>query len=304
MNPALIERANAVHWEWMVYLEMWIAGIAAGAYATAALLEWFGQGRSPIARAAHLLTMPLMALAALLLIVDLSRPERFFHMIVQVKTWLPSFKPWSPMSIGSWLVLAFPVFAFVSFVDALIDRGMFRLGSWRRERTLHGSSLGRIWATLGGLLALGVGTYSGVLLSASEFPGWADSSLIGALFVVTALATGMAALLVISGLGRAVAPPDLRDLARAATFMVVWQMVLLVMFVISLGPSGARVYLTGPYLLALIGAAILAGIAPIALLRFGATRLRPATAALGGITMLLGGFLLRYAIVMGPQAHG
>ena len=100
----MIDRVNHVDWGALVYLEMFVAGIAAGAYATAAILELFGRGRSPIARAAHLLTFPLMAIAGLLLIVDLSRPERFWHMMVQSKTLFPMLKPWSPMSLGSWLV--------------------------------------------------------------------------------------------------------------------------------------------------------------------------------------------------------
>jgi len=300
----VIDRVNHVDWGALVYLEMFVAGIAAGAYAIAAILELFGRGRSPIARAAHLLTFPLMAIAGLLLIVDLSRPERFWHMIVQSKTLFPMLKPWSPMSLGSWLVLLFPAFAFVSFVDALVDRGMFRLGGWRHGQTLHGSGVGPVWAVLGGLTALGVGIYSGVLLSVSQFPGWADAPLIPGLFVATALATGMGALLLFTALGRRTEPVDLQDLARASTMVIVWQMLLLLLFVLTMGRTGFEVFLTGSTLLAIIGAVLLGGIVPLILLRFGAARLRPGTAALAAVMVLIGGFLVRYAVVMGPQLHG
>src|SRR5687768_17305142 len=103
MPGLLLERVNAVHWDWLVYLEMFVAGVAAGAYVVAALLEWTGRGRSPLARAAHGLVFPLILVATFLLIVDLGRPGRFLHMVVESKTLQPMWKPWSPMSLGAWL---------------------------------------------------------------------------------------------------------------------------------------------------------------------------------------------------------
>src|SRR5438105_2144933 len=170
----LLDRFNSMHWDWLVYLEMFVAGIAAGAYMVAALLEWGGRGRSPLARSAHAIAFPLVALAGLLLAVDLSRPERFWHMVIQSNTMLPMFKYWSPMSFGSVLLLLFGAITFVSFVDFLIGRGLFGLGPWRSETTLHGSVLGRIWALLGLLAGFGIAAYSGILLSATNIPGWGD----------------------------------------------------------------------------------------------------------------------------------
>lgn len=300
----MIPRTNDVHWEGLVYVEMFIAGIAAGAYAIGALLELFGRGRSSVARASHLLALPLMAMAAFLLILDLSRPERFLHMIVQSKTLLPMFKPWSTMSMGSWLVMLFPAFAFVSFVDALIARGTFSLPGWRRDRTVHGSAFGKVWAALGGLAALGVGTYSGVLLGATQFPGWADSPLIGALFVATALATGMAALLLIASIGAGAESADRRDLVRGSAMVILWQLMMLVVFLVTMRPGGYAVFLTGLPLVAFILAAVIGGIVPLFLLRFGAGRVRPATTALVAVMVLVGGFLVRFGVVIGPQRYG
>ncbi len=50
-QAAGVTRANEVHWDWLVYLEMFLAGIAAGAYVMAAILSLLGRGRSPLARA-------------------------------------------------------------------------------------------------------------------------------------------------------------------------------------------------------------------------------------------------------------
>jgi formate-dependent nitrite reductase membrane component NrfD len=179
----MLERETLVHWSWLVYLEMFVAGTAAGAYVTAAILELLGRGRSPLARTAHLVAFPLLGLAGLLLIVDLQRPERFWHMLVQSERLLPMLKWWSPMSAGSWGLMLFGGFAFVSFVDALISLDQLRFFGWRAGRTLHGSWLGGLWSILGGIAAFFVGGYSGVLLNVTNIPLWRDTAFLGALFV-------------------------------------------------------------------------------------------------------------------------
>jgi formate-dependent nitrite reductase membrane component NrfD len=293
-------RVNAAHWDWLIYLEMFVAGVAAGAYATAALLEFMGRGRSSAARTGHLLAFPLMLLAALLLTLDLSRPERFWHMVLQSKTLLPMFKPWSPLSLGVWLVLLFPALAFVSFVDALIARRVLRIGGWRYDRTLHGTPLGLIWSGVTAVIALGVAAYSGVLLSTTNFGGWSDTPLIGALFVATAAATGMAAVLLVESSRRQTDWDDVVGLLRTETALVVWELVVLVIFVATMGRSGWSVFLSGWSLLAII-VAVLLGMALPLLIRFRERVPRPSMVALFAALILLGGFLLRYAIVMGPQ---
>jgi protein NrfD len=294
-------RYNAAHWDWLVYLEMFVAGVAAGAYATATLLELFGRGRSPLARVAQLIPFPLMVLAGLLLTVDLARPERFWHMILQSETLRPMLKPWSPMSVGSWLVLLFPVFAFVSFVDALIGRGVFALGGWNQRQTLHGTLTGLLWAVVGSLLALAVASYSGVLLSTTNFGGWSDSPFIGALYVATAAVTGLGAVLLIGALTRQADAEDVVGLLRVGTGLICWQALVLAVFLLTLGLNGWAVFLSGISLLALLGAIVIGIVIPL-VVRLAGRSLQPGTTALFAVLVLVGGFLLRYAIVIAPQA--
>jgi polysulfide reductase chain C len=144
-----------IGWGWEVYVEMYLAGIAVGAYLTAAILEFYGRGNSPIARAAHLISLPLILVATFLLVWKLERSERFWHMIIQSEQIpMPMFKWWAPISIGAWALMAFSAFTAVSFIDALIVRDWFRLGPWRPGRLLHGSLLGKIWMAGGAPLAL------------------------------------------------------------------------------------------------------------------------------------------------------
>ena len=42
-------------------------------------------------------------------------------MLIESNTYRPMFKYWSPMSIGSWALLIFGLFALVSFLGALAE---------------------------------------------------------------------------------------------------------------------------------------------------------------------------------------
>jgi formate-dependent nitrite reductase membrane component NrfD len=297
----LEERTNVVHWTWLVYLEMFVAGIAGGAFVAATILELTGQGRSRAARTAHLIAFPLMAIAGLLLIVDLKRPERFWHMVVMNERLLPMFKPWSPMSLGTWLILLFSAVTFVSFLDALIARRLIRLGGWRYDRTLHGGPLGVAWSLVGALLGLAVGIYSGVLLSVTSVPGWAQTWMIPAVYAATAMTTGVAAVLLVEAL-RGHADPDVLGLADANVWLIGWWLLTVIVFMVALVGGGAGVFLTSIPLLAILAGIVLAGIVPLALRAFRPVG-QTGTLALSAALVLVGGFLVRYAIVMAPRLH-
>jgi formate-dependent nitrite reductase membrane component NrfD len=268
----------------------------------AALLELSGRGRSPAARTAHLIAFPLMALAGILLIFDLNRPLRFWHMIVQAERFLPMLKPWSPMSLGSWLLLLFSGVTFVSFVDALVARRIFRLGGWRYDRTLHGGPLGVAWSTVGTVLACGVGIYSAVLMTTSAFPGWSHLSVVPAVYVATALITGVAAVVLVQAI-RGQLDADTLSLDRANLWLIGWWLILVVVFLLTLmGRRDASVYLGDVSLVAILAGTLLAGILPLIL--HAIRPLGPAGRLAGSAALvLIGGFLLRYGIVMGPQLH-
>lgn len=298
----LLARLNEVHWTWLVYLEMFVAGVAAGAIVAAGILELSGRGRSAAARSAHLLAFPLMALAGVLLIVDLSRPERFWHMVIMSERHLPMLKPWSPMSAGTLLLSAFSGTCFVSFVDALIGARRLRLGGWRHDHTLHGGSLGIAWAVISALLAVGVGIYSAVLLTTSAIPGWAHQTVISAVYIATALMTGMAAVVLIQALRRQI-DADVLGLERATSWLIGWWLVTMLIFLLALvGNASARIFLTGLPLVAILAAMALAGVLPLAVALF--RPLAPAARlSLSSVLVLAGGFLVRYAIVTAAQAH-
>ena len=65
-------------------------------------------------------------------VADDQRPLRFWHMLIESNTFQPMFKSWSPMSIGSWALLIFGIFAFISFLGALADANRIAWAAWRK----------------------------------------------------------------------------------------------------------------------------------------------------------------------------
>lgn len=294
-------RDNPIGWNWEVYMEMFVVGIAAGAYLIAMLLELFGRGRSPIARTAHLVAPPLALVGTALLIYKLERSERFLNMVVQSENipW-PMFKWWSPISFGSWLLMAFSVVATISFLDALIDRNWARIGPWYQDHTIHGSVIGKVVAVVGIVLALLLGAYSGALLSVTAVPGWQDTVFIGALFVGVSAATGAALLLLLQAIFRSGPLDEVDSLSRFGSLAVLWELLLLIALALSLGSALSFVLSSVRTIVAATAGVILLLVA-LPLLYF---RLLPSDSIRLGLAsslVLVSGFLIRYTMVMGPQ---
>ena len=101
-------------------------------------------------------------------------------MLIESNTYRPMFKYWSPMSIGSWALLIFGIFALVSFLGALADAKRIPWAAWRK---VHPPSLlGRFIAAIGGIFGFYVAGYTGVLLAVTNRPIWSDTPLLGMLF--------------------------------------------------------------------------------------------------------------------------
>jgi len=81
-------------WQWLIVFYFFLGGIAGGAYFLAVLIDLFGDPADrPLARLGYLVAFPLSVVCGVLLIVDLYRPERFWHMMLQSETLRPMFKP-------------------------------------------------------------------------------------------------------------------------------------------------------------------------------------------------------------------
>lgn len=287
------------HWYWYIIFYFFLGGLAAGVAFIGALAMLFGglQMR-PVVRLAALIPLPLALICTVILIIDLGRPERFLHMIIQSETWQPMFKYWSPMSYGSWILMLFSGLATVNFVAAVWgDRGGI-LG-WL-PRLLGGGIIGTVFQSLILLASYGLGSYVGALLSASNQLFWSDTPLIGALFFASAIGAGLS-LLMLFLLWRGTASHELIErLELADNWAIGLELLAIVALFISLGS------LAGPLIGSVYGIVIIAGTGLVGLVLPFGLHLRPrllgwASPIIAAALTLAGGFALRWAIVMAAQ---
>jgi protein NrfD len=297
---------TAPHWQWYIVLYFFLGGLAAGSYFLAAMIDLFGRPEDrPLARLGYYVALPLVAICGLLLIVDLNKPLRFWHMLIQRNTFEPMFKPWSPMSSGSWALMIFGFFALLSFLGALADDDRrwpvfdrWR-GVWRSFRPLGGASTaGRIIAVIGGIAGFYVAGYTGVLLAVTNRPIWSDTPLLGMLFVASAASTS-AALMILLAHRSGWSMPGIVDLHRFDDVVLVVEFVVLIAVIGSLGRV-AIAWLNVWGALLLIGVVILGMAAPLAL-SWRARRGRPLNLVTSSVLVLLGGFLLRLVVIFSSE---
>ena len=284
-------------WAWLIVLYFFFGGLAGGSYFLAALIDLFGRPEErPLARVGYYIAFPCIVLSAILLTLDLTRPDRFWHMLVQSNTYRPMFKYWSPMSIGSWALLIFGFFSLLSFVGALVEDDRL---AWQTGRRLRGPGiLSRIIAVIGGIFGFYVASYTGVLLAVTNRPIWSDTPLLGLLFVVSA-ASISAALMILVARRTALTTSGVLALHRFDAWVVALELIVLIILMISLGPV-FRSLLNAWGLLLLIGVILLGMIIPLAL---SARRqwLGDNNITAFAVLVLIGGFILRLVIVFSAQ---
>src|SRR5512133_1635342 len=314
---------HELNWGLLIVIYLFLGGLSAGLFFAAGLanyLEVDGQPAYPrVARMGALLAPWPVAIGSALLILDLGNWYRFYKLFVHCR--------WErPMSIGSWLLTAFTVIAFVYCFAWLPEDWRQKLFSkvpptWKQVHRLNVdlSAHRKTIAMVGFPFSIGVGIYTGVLLGAvSARPFW-NTNLVAQMFLFSALSSGAAALLLAMVLNRK-APAEKHEIKFLVTLDVVF--ISLELFIIlpylihgqlsSLAVKQAlSLILGGPYTFVFCGPFLVMGLlVPLAIEvyelapnifkghEFHGSRNLALTAA--GL-VLIGGFLLRYIFVYAGQ---
>lgn len=287
------------HWEWWLIFYFYLGGIAAGAYFMAALIELVGSEQDrELAKIAYYIAFPLVLICTVLLILDLGRPERFWHMMLQSETLRPMFKYWSPMSIGSWALAIFGGLSFLSFMGVLAEDSRFGLGRFSGlARRLHHGPIGVLFELLAAGVGFFIASYTGALLTATNQPFWSDSPVLGGLFLASAASTGIATMVLLRR--RSAAHDSLERLETADAWAIVLELAMLAAFLISLGALALPLIRSSYGLLLLLGTGGIGLLLPL-LLRF-APGLGSRRMTIAAVLVLIGGFVLRYSVLMAGQ---
>jgi formate-dependent nitrite reductase membrane component NrfD len=310
--------AGPPDWTWYILFYFFLAGLAGGAYVIATLLRHWGEpSDEPAARLGYLIAFPVTLVCPILLAVDLGKPIRFWHMLVNTTAGAEglNFKVRSPMSVGSWALLVFGLFAAVSFLEVLVHDRVIRLPLADRAVRLLDGAAGKAWNVVGAALGLFVAGYTGVLLAVSNQPVWSDSWTLGGLFLASGL-SGSAALLALLVRYRPEAQASAGVLTLSERLFALLELALIVVFALTLIPAGTIGDAFGfPWIL--LWLVVLVGLAPglgalatrrLAVAGHGTATSQEALAAKPALTLvavpwliLLGVLALRAAVIFSAQ---
>jgi len=294
VNPA--EHFSAPpEWQWWILAYFFFGGLSGGSYAIGTLLRLAGDPRDRRAsQIAYIASFIALIPCPIFLTLDLGQPTLFYHMLVDTSGGGLVFKPWSPMSLGSWALLAFGLFSFVSFLGALAETGRIRAAS-SLASAIRGLPA-TIWGVIGTALGLFICGYTGVLLAVSNQAVWSDAGwVLGGLFLASALSGSAALLLFLARSRRDVDVDTAYRLERADRYFVVLEAVLIVLFLVAVAVAGSLTKVLGIWVLLWI--VVLAGI----VVPFLASRVRGWPPVAAPLLALLGVLALRALVIFSAQ---
>jgi formate-dependent nitrite reductase membrane component NrfD len=271
-----------VSWHASYAVYFFVIGILAG-LSFMSYGSWITPALRPLREKAAYGSLILLAVGGLLLISDLSQPQRFLSVLN------PAYLNFtSPLAWGSLNIVCFGI-ASVLYIMAL------RNGDEAR---------GKMLAFITALLALGLPVYTGYDLSVHQSrPMW-NTPIMPVLFVALAIASGSAVGSLLAGANEAT-QKVLREYMLWSTGAVG---VILVSILGTTHYGGAAseltfvIMTTGTMGLIFIGFGLLAGTAaPVALLLMAHWREQQSGLMLSAVLILVGSAALRYALLMGPQ---
>lgn len=152
---------KAPPWDSKIATYLFLGGLSGGS----AILALGGHltGRPAMRRNGRLAALTAAGLGGIALVADLGRPERFLHM-------MRTFKPTSPMSMGSWVLATFSTNAGVAATVEIDRMTGERLPLGPLRPVLHALELPTSVAA--GLLGAPMATYTAMLLSDTSVPTW------------------------------------------------------------------------------------------------------------------------------------
>lgn len=277
---------NELLWKWQIWLYLWAAGVAGGGYFIASLINVFtGFTQEKLLKYSISIGLPFVIFGTLMLLIDLGRMERFWHLMVR-------FYFHSPMSIGTWVITFWIICGFLLILIWLSEMNL-PLFKWCSRFSNFKNLIGGIEFVLSPILI----AYTGVLLSCTNIPLW-KSYLLPPLFVISASSTGLAAILLVM----IVRGEEIHHvMGQTSVLLSMFEAITLVLFLLSV-PS--HIIVKGALSFAFWGGVVVVALfIPLwlKLWNLGQERESDKLLMIAAWWILLGGVILRAIIVIGGQ---
>jgi formate-dependent nitrite reductase membrane component NrfD len=292
-------------WGWEIPVYLFLGGMAAGIMILGALLGMRRDARSAATRWLAFAPAALLSVGMLALFLDLAHKLHVWRFYL-------AFRWTSPMSWGAWiLVVVYPVSLLLALGD-LDERqaahaeaflGRFGLASLARvARAFASPRLPALRLTSIGI-GVGLGVYTGILLSTLGARALWSSALLGPLFLVSGVSPGAALMMLFP-----VSEEERHALGRWDLAAIGVELLLIALWLAGLATSGAAardaaaLVLGGPFTAQFWTVVVAAGLLVPALLEALEARLALRFTLAAPALVLAGGFGLRWILVAAGQA--
>lgn len=286
-------------WHWPIYIDLFMGGLAAGLLFFAAFYFLTGKEKEMpgAVKWASFLAPIAIIIALICLFIDLKHKMYFWRLYM-------TFKIESPMSFGSWVLLFITPLSILwsfGYVKELLPGRTWKnsIFSWL-DQWVAKYRKPMAWAIL--FLAIGLGIYTGILLSAfNARPLW-NTALLGPMFLAYGLLTG-------AGVIMWVARGKSEKKAFVKICLVLIGIVLFLIVHLFLGylagPTtqlqAAELFIYGEFALPFWGFVVVLGLIVPGILEILRLRGYKIPLAIPAILILIGGFLFRMFIVQGGE---
>lgn len=283
-------------WGLPVALDLFFAGLGAGLFLVAMMADLFASDRfSGVRRVGGVLAPWPVLLGVFLLVVDLGAPLNFWEFVLRHDLSFPflNYLPSSVMSTGTWLLVIFSIVSLCYFVLSLV-RWPFKGDDFLRR------AIGIVGIPFGLLVTI----YTGVLIGGTAIPMW-NTPMLPVLFVSSAILAGLAVIIFFLGLRPlfGMIPTDagvikalLTALAALSTFVLVLSLAYVGVIA---GVRGGEAQVAS--ILWWVFVIVLGLVVPAVYGLIGSKVKMPVVMPAVAFLAALGGFFLRYTILMNGQ---
>lgn len=297
MNPGIDPYLNLWHWHIPVYL--FLGGLAAGILFFAALYTITGKEKQmPTAvKWAPFIVPGALVLGLMALFFDLKHQLYFWQLYTTVRIE-------SPMSWGAWTLMLVTPLSIVwsaTYVKEAIPGWRWKFPILENlEAWVIRNRKGFAWAML--ILAVILGIYTGILLSAfNARPLW-NTSILGPLFLVSGMSTGVATIMWMSK-----HPHERKVLGRIDLMLIGIELFLIThLFMGFLASSqvqieAAQLFLGGQFTVTFWAFVVVLGLVFPAILEILELRGYHIPIAIPALLILIGGLVFRFVMVEAGQ---
>ena len=277
MNTPLAAQKS---WGWRIATYLFLAGLGSGSTWVGIVYGLLFRPSTFVTKVGLLVGPPCVLLGCFFLFFDLGRPSLSYLILRRPK--------------ASWIARGFFILSgFILLGWVLI---LFWIGPWPVIRDW--SSPWIILGCLTGVFALLTSIYPAFLLGCSPIPLW-NTPILPVLFLVSSASMGISAIVLWTVHVLGLSSQEVSFLVHSDAFLIILELFLLFLYFRGIGPSGAakvsaRKILTEGSAPLFWGGVILVGLViPFILELTGESTLLP------GVSVLIGGYLLRCVIVLG-----